>query len=370
VRASTLALVVLFLAAVANATPCRLRAAPFLETASGARTLDLRDGQSARVFAVVPAWVGGRAVTLSDSGLAGRVRFSSCPDAIVHWQRVEPLLHHTHTASPNADISVFANAVVFGPRHGAWIGFDPIEQIATPLDDEGSSLLVREARPSASIGAPDRGACASLGVMRLAASVHISGETRATPADLEHAFRYTVREGDDFIGWLTSFFNVPYLFGSAGRGARAQAERYYGADCADVLVAALRRTGVAMEYTSVTGLIERMPRRGGPVEITPCDGTTQQGCGASSLRWDEDVRRGDLLVLDYVDAEELPRPWDHVVALVEDRGPDGRPDGLLGPEDLVVDSGDQQGLKIAPLAQQGHVRVQVLRPPVPRRGAP
>jgi len=48
---------------------------------------------------------------------------------------------------------------------------------------------------------------------------------------------------------------------------------------------------------------------------------------------------------------------------VEDRGPGGVPDGLLGPEDLVADSGSADGLKTAPLGEQGLVRVAVLRPP-------
>jgi hypothetical protein len=37
-------------------------------------------------------------------------------------------------------------------------------------------------------------------------------------------------------------------------------------------------------------------------------------------------------------------------------------DGVLGPEDLFADSGSAEGLKVAPLGQQGHVRVAVLRP--------
>jgi hypothetical protein len=68
------------------------------------------------------------------------------------------------------------------------------------------------------------------------------------------------------------------------------------------------------------------------------------------------------LALDYIGAEELPRNWDHIVAVVEDRGHgDGPPDGLLGPEDLVADTGSAEGLKFAPLGEQGHVRVVVLR---------
>jgi hypothetical protein len=75
------------------------------------------------------------------------------------------------------------------------------------------------------------------------------------------------------------------------------------------------------------------------------------------------VQPGDLYALDYVGYDDLPRSWDHIVALVEDRGPDGKPDGVLGPEDLVADSGDSRGLKFAPLAEQGHIRVEVLRAP-------
>src|SRR5207248_10608299 len=97
-------------------------------------------------------------------------------------------------------------------------------------------------------------------------------------------FRYTFRSGDDFLGWLSSFFNVPYLFGSAGKGARSQAERYLGADCADILVAALRRSGVSIDYTSVADMVDALPKVKGP------------------------VRAGDLYALDYVGYDsELPR---------------------------------------------------------------
>ena len=105
-----------------------------------------------------------------------------------------------------------------------------------------------------------------------------------------------------------------------------------------MLVAALRRTGSRIEYTSVADLVDALPHPSGP------------------------VRPGDLYALDYVDFADLPRSWDHIVALVEDRGPDGKPDGKPGPEDLVIDTGNADGLKVAPLADQGEVRISVLRP--------
>jgi hypothetical protein len=81
----------------------------------------------------------------------------------------------------------------------------------------------------------------------------------------------------------------------------------------------------------------------------------------TALRWGKDIQSGDFIALDYIGSESLPKDWDHIVAAVEDKGPDGKPDGLLGAEDLVADSGDAIGLKLAPLGDQGHVRVEVLR---------
>jgi hypothetical protein len=108
----------------------------------------------------------------------------------------------------------------------------------------------------------------------------------------------------------------------------------------------------------------RAPNAEAVAVLAPCTAGAQACTPAPAtppLHWGRDLRPGDLLALDYVGFDGLPRPWDHIVALVEDRGPDGKPDGLLGPEDLVADSGDASGLKLAPLSDQGKVRVQVLR---------
>ncbi|HEY7954266.1 MAG TPA: hypothetical protein VII38_03200 [Polyangia bacterium] len=170
--------------------------------------------------------------------------------------------------------------------------------------------------------------------------------------------RYSFRSGDDFLGWLSSFYNVPYLFGSAGRGARSQAERYVGADCADILVAALRRSGLHhLEYSSVGELVDALPQVAGPSVMNGAPAEPAIAIGGS-----RGARPGDLIALDYIGVDELPGAWDHIVALVEDRGPDGKPDGQLGPDDLVADSGSSDGLTLAPLGDQGEVRLEVLRP--------
>jgi hypothetical protein len=345
------------LAATANGAECRLLGRPWLEGRVGAgasaRSVDALRGEAIAVFLVARALVDGKRVLLSDEPRRDHLAWSRCGEVEVTWRRVEPRMQHTNTPAPNADVAVYANAVVFGPSHGEWIGFDKIEYFETPLDGGGTARTVRDARPSdATLAGARIAAHRELGVMRLAATVRLGGARASTPdaGDApdgqisERVFRYTFRAGDDFLGWLTSFYNVPYLFGSAGKGKKSQAERYIGADCADILVAALRRAGRRdLEYSSVADLVDELhqvPRA--------------------------QARPGDLLALDYVGAAELPREWDHIVVLVEDRGPDGRPDGVLGPDDLVADSGSADGLKVAPLAEQGNVRIAVLRARVPR----
>jgi hypothetical protein len=364
-------------ASTAGAAPvCHLRGRPWLEgrVRSGvpARAVDARIGERIEVFLVAPGRLDGRAVLFSDDGRRGRVSWAhaGCGPMEIAWRRVEPRMEHVITAAPNKDVAVYANAVLFGPAHGAWIGLDRIEYFETPRDGSGPTLLVDEARPSDARALALRpAALQGLGVMRLAATVRADGQTLLTPgADdapdgliSERVFRYSFRRGDDFLGWLTSYFNVPYLFGSAGKGKRSQAERYLGADCADVLVAALRRAGRSdLDYSSVADLVDALPQAGS-TRVLPC---RAGACAPLSprLRFGVDVQPGDLLALDYLGADELPRDWDHIVALVEDRGPGGTPDGLLGPEDLVADSGGAEGLKLAPLGEQGTVRVMVLHP--------
>lgn len=360
----------------AESNRCQLSGAPWLEARVGdgklaTKAIDARIGETIDVFVAQPARLDDKVVVLGESG-KGRVPFTACGDGAVKlaWRRIEPMMEHTTTKAPNITAKIYANAVVFGAKHGKWLGYDRLEYVETPLDGDHGVLKVIEARPSKGVGIPDRDAGrAVLGVMRLAATVTIGKDTRSTPgietADKdgqigETVFRYTFRSGDQFLGWLSSFFNVPYLFGSAGFGKASQAERYIGADCADVLVAALRRTGYRMEFSSVAGLVGSLTQVAGPIELREC--VEGRACKPTALRFGVDVQPGDLLAIGYVAAEELPRKWDHIVAVVEDSGPDGKPDGVLGPDDLMADSGDRLGLRILPLAHQGWIQLAVLRP--------
>ena len=303
--------VLLLLAANGFASPCKLVGKPSLS----AKNSDAMKGEPIEIRLVGRVQMGGRVRTLSGA------EWAACDGLEVHWRRIEPQMEHVDTPPPNKDISVYANAVVFGASHGTWIGYDHIEYFETDLDASGPLLTVRDARPSddelAEKRPPEH---RDLGVMRVAATVN--GVSTAP-------LRYSYRAGDDFLGWLTSFYNVPYLFGSAGKGARNQAEQYVGADCADILVAALRRAGWSkMEYTSVADLVDALHPIGKPTIVKPCAAGV---CEATSLRYGKDVRPGDMLALDYIGAEsDLPREWDHIVVVIADRGPGGVADGVLG----------------------------------------
>jgi hypothetical protein len=377
--------------ATAHAAPrCQLAGRPWLEgrlagaadtaparavDTAPARAVDARLGQAIDVFFTAPGRLDGRAVVFSESGARKRISWTraGCAPVDIAWRRVEPRMQHEATPPPNVDLPLYANAVVFGPHHGAWIGMDKIEYFESPIDGAaGWVLQVKDATPTERIARRRPAAELPLGTMRLGAQAAAPEGPLATPGAgdapdgmiADRVFRYTFRRGDDFLGWVTSFFNVPYLFGSAGKGKRSQAERYLGADCADLLVAALRRAGQRqLEYSSVIDLVDSLRRVGGTAELASCQ-PEQPACAQPGprLQFGRDVRPGDLLAIDYVGAADLPRAWDHIVAVVEDRGPGGVPDGLLGPEDLVADSGSEAGLRFAPLGEQGHARIAVLRP--------
>ncbi|HZS40977.1 MAG TPA: hypothetical protein VFF06_29315, partial [Polyangia bacterium] len=333
---------VLVLAGAADAAwaapRCQLAGKPWLEgrVAGGgrvSRAVDAKLGEEIEVFVAAPGRLDGKAVVFGESRAPGRTPWpSACGALEVAWRRVEPRMQHTDTPSPNAEAKVYANAVVFGEKHGTWIGFDKLEYFETSMDvaaASGPSLRVRDAKPSAATGLERDDATAPLGTMRLAATVTFGTTRVSTPGAsdapdgqiADRVFRYSFRASDGFLGWLTSFFNVPYLFGSAGKGARSQAERYVGADCADILVAALRRAFPSrkhpLEYSSVADLVDELVRVAGPIELTPpcapndpCGGLPQ---APSNVRWGRDIKPGDLLAIDYIGAEELPRSWDHIV---------------------------------------------------------
>lgn len=352
---------------------CELRGDPWLEGAVADATrrgpaVDARRGEVVTVDLVAPGRLDGRPVIFAAKPGKGRLAWADagCPPIAIRWRRIEPRSEHVALPPPNPGLAIYANAVVFGPSHGAWIGHDRLEYVERPAtaSDDRWTLELRDARPDDPAWLIGRDvADHDLGTARLAATLTPTDGPARSTAGLDargqldpRVFRYGFRRDDTLVGWLTAWFGVPYVFGSAGVGARSQAERFIGTDCADLIVGALRRAGRPdLAYSSVGGLVRALERVAGPLDVTraggPVDGYAP--------------RPGDILALGYLGAAELPRAWDHIVVLVDDRGPGGAPDGRLGPEDLVADIGDGHGLKFAPLGQQGDVRVAVLRARLP-----
>jgi len=303
-----------------------------------------------------------------------RLRGRALPEGTrVRWLRVVPRLQHVETPPPNAGNATYSNAVMLGPRHGEWLGMDDLEYELRPLEAgthvevHGTRLVLRGAPPPRRSRAGHR-SDPRAGTIFVAAEITLPGGDTLRTAALEEdrlglsprVMRVSYRTGDDFLGWMSSFFDVPYVFGSTP----GQVERYVGVDCADSLVGALRRsTGGRQRYTSVGG-IGRLAESVGDVLIQRRgERVLRSGDGEPvTLRWGEDVRAGDLLAIDYADDPDgdLPRAWDHIGVLLEDRGPGGRPDGILGGDDLLRHMG-LRGLTDEALAGHGSVRLQLWR---------
>ncbi len=280
----------------------------------------------------------------------------------VAWWRVEPRAEHVDRPSPNPGVTSFSNAVLFGPRHGRWLGYDALEYTQRPLG-EALTREVSSAAPDDVSRDPHRGAGSSWYAARV--TLADGAEVRTPDADRTDrlglsptVLRVSFREDDSFAGWLSTYFHVASVFGSNGPTAAAhQTDRYTGADCADVLVGALRASGRReLAYTSVAGIGAYARPLTAALRVDAAGLTDARG-ERVTLRWGEHVRAGDLVTLDYLaDADlMLPRAWDHIGALVSDDG-----DGELSAGDVLRHMGGH-GLEDSPLVHGGPMRVTVWR---------
>ncbi len=192
--------------------------------------------------------------------------------------------------------------------HGRW-EVQPLEALATPPslrdhhDDVGSFWFQVEVHLGEQIlrspGIEDTG-------------------HRGLPPEV---FRVSVRDGEGYLGYLTSFFNVPGLFGSVPW----QSRNYVGVDCADVLVAARHRwKGERLTHDlNVAALVNGWPR--------VAEAVLTGGAPTEELRWGDDVQAGDAIAV----RPEGYRGFNHIGVLYRDRGEPG----VLDPADLVLHAG-------------------------------
>ncbi|RLB55474.1 MAG: hypothetical protein DRJ42_06215 [Deltaproteobacteria bacterium] len=286
------------------------------------------------------------------------------PGTRVRWFRVVPRMQHVETAPPNEGVDQYSNSVLFGPRHGRWLGYDAIEYDTVELGGhEGQLTVDRVTGVSAAGGENGEAPFGGAGSAWYAATAEaLAGTAHRTPGgeDVDRlglsraVMRVSFRTGDDYLGWLSTYFHVPNVFGSTG----PQADRYVGADCADVLVGARRASGGRqVRYTSVGG-IASVARPVSSVLLLGEDGRVRDESGrAMALRWNDDIEAGDLFAIDYTTAgAQLPRPWDHIGALLGDTNGDG----LLGGADALRHM-TPRGLLDRPLSNEGPIRFRVWR---------
>ena len=133
--------------------------------------------------------------------------------------------------------------------------------------------------------------------------------------------RVSVREREGYLGYLSTFFNVPGLFGSVPY----QSMNYIGVDCADVLVAALakwQKKTIKKDY-NVAMLVNKFPKAA-QFDII-------NGQPAKKIEWQKHVRPGDLIAVRYT----ASRQYQHIGALFSDKNLNGILDG----GDLVIHAG-------------------------------
>jgi hypothetical protein len=331
---------------------------------------EARADQKAELAAVVVGRRGQRRVVLAPAGVA-RVRLAGqalateeLADARVQWSTVEPHGFRQTPAHNGATSQYYSNVSTEPKTFGRWLDFDHIDYFERVVAPWGAPPRIAA---EVSSGEDDAQPLPGLGTVRYKVEVELAGQTVASPgAEATDTFgvlpgvhRVSIRRGDDFLGWLSSYLLVPEVFGSAGGGRNHQTERFTGADCADVLVGAIRRMGrTDLAYTNVEGLPAYARVVAGPTELD------DHGVPEHPI---PGVREGDLIRIDYGGAlrHHTPRGWDHVAALWQDRSdPDGPfhggPDGQLDGFDLVIHMGHPR-LVIEPLARQAPATVDVLR---------
>ena len=254
-------------------------------------------------------------------GQDAALKVEKVPGASIKWRRIIPDACRIYN---NANFP-------WALEPYKWKGFDKIDYKSLELGEFDNQW---EIRPFEKGGAPGpAGECSyqhdTVGSFWFQAVVEKDGASSASPG-LESSnhlglspdvMRVSIREEEGFPGYLTSFFNVPGVFGSTP----PQSYNYIGADCADILLAALHRFNqipLKRDY-NVAMVVEEFPVKA----KTAISG----GVPEKRLRWDADIRKGDFIAVRYSGGGQFA----HIGALYKDADKNG----LLGAGDLVIHAG-------------------------------
>lgn len=153
-------------------------------------------------------------------------------------------------------------------------------------------------------------------------------------------FRVSYRQDRGYIGMLTTFFNVPALFGSVPY----QSKNYIGVDCADSLMAVSAIINKRkVPDINVATMVTQLPHQ--------ASFAIRNGVPNKKLRWGKEFRRGDFLAVKYKQNSRFA----HIGLLYRD----ANSNGILDKNDLIIHTGPLP-LDITPLSNgafDGFVKV-------------
>lgn len=272
-----------------------------------------------------------------------RLRVPADPDAEIRWYRI----------IPDASVRYHNAGWPWMPDAYQWKGFDTIRYFREELtrfrnsreinpfletDTRGLTARLRDFFFSPEAAA-DGTEALPLGSYWYQAELIKPGGTDSSPG-LEgndarglspRVFRISVRQSDDLLGHLTTYFNVPAVFGSVPY----QVRHYIGIDCADVLMAAYalwKRKPVEKDY-NVAMLTRKFPLK------ARC--RIVEGVPDTIVHWNTVIRPGDFIAVRYDGA----RQFQHIGALYADKGRAG----VLDEADIILHAGPDP-LQFSPLA--------------------
>lgn len=270
-----------------------------------------------RLGLVVEAMVDGKKVYFSESNdvIIGDKKTEAKPwvygDVTITWYKIE-----TEDSSYNN-------------WWEGWFMLDTPTYKETKIKEGKDWSIIADAKPTEKLKDVNEG----LGTMRYKVEMSYDNKKFSTPGKKSttiqgitgEVHRLSFRKDDSFTGGLTSFFNLPYIYGNT----EYQAENYIGIDCADFVIAAYRKAGHNTPYTHVTGLYKysNVIAKEKDVKIRN-DDFYHKG---NPIIFGKDVKEGDLLIF----------ANSHVGVLYKDKSdPDGEfkgeADGILNKYDIMI----------------------------------
>jgi len=250
----------------------------------------------------------GQTVTLKMPKVSG---------ATIRWYQIIP------------DISkMYKNAnFPWDPNPYKWVGFGKIDYERQELTHFRNQWQIKPFEKR--ISSPSRFSQENVGSFWFQVEIEKRGKIRKSPG-IEQSnykglskkvFRVSIRDGKGYLGYVTSFFNVPAIFGST----TYQSNYYIGVDCADVMVAAYSKSkGKRMRKNyNVAMLVNKFRKR---TQFDLVNGTPNK-----DIKWGKNVYPGDLIAVKYQGA----RGYQHIGALYKD----ANHNGFLDKNDLVIHAG-------------------------------